>query len=500
MSGFKADTTFYNNAWAQNSMPTYTPTFAANSWGNFTPNVYGWGTTASGASSSSDSYESFEDFQKKEAKKNKEKLTRSNDEKNVEEIKKTGLDVTKKQLDDIEQVAIKSEKDKHRTMTIGEEVGCYTTMGAIGALGLNPIANSKTYLFGEHNKLFSKATDIYGIKTEANLFEESITTESYNKVYRKNAKIMSDAKQAMKKAERLTNKASWQNKLDKDLYDNMSKEMKNVLKELAKDPKSETARTQLKNLTEAINKTTSQRVGWVKGSWRKIKNNTIRRWGNKTPLKIEQPNVEAFKTNLNTITARAQQTGQASGALSKGAKLLKGTGRLLKKTPWLVGVFEAFMDKDKISAAYKKDSTTGNKQLGKTLLKAGGAMAGMALGTKLGLAIGSVVPGLGNIVGGIIGAVAGFAIGGACSWLGREAGKIAGDYLIDKKDIGSIAIGEDIKKVGTEEQLNKAIETVTWANENKDKLTKAELDSIKILEAKLDAKLVRSGYLQNVSA
>ena len=152
MSGFKADTTFYNNAWAQNSMPTYTPTFAANSWGNFTPNVYGWGTTASGASSSSDSYESFEDFQKKEAKKNKEKLTRSNDEKNVEEIKKTGLALTFEQLDKVEDVAKKSNTDKHRTMAIGEEVGCFTVMGAIGALGLSPYANSKTYLFGKHNK------------------------------------------------------------------------------------------------------------------------------------------------------------------------------------------------------------------------------------------------------------------------------------------------------------------------------------------------------------
>ena len=149
-----------------------------------------------------------------------------------------------------------------------------------------------------------------------------------------------------------------------------------------------------------------------------------------------------------------------------------------------------------ISAAYKKDASTGNKQLGKTAFKAAGAMAGMALGVKAGALIGSVVPGAGTIVGGIIGAVAGFAIGGALSWLGREGGKLAGDALFGEEEVGVKAKAENITKAGTQEQLTEAVETVTWAREHKDQLTKAELDSISILEKNL----VAAGHLQPLTA
>lgn len=487
MGGFKTDSISYNNMpWMQNAVPVFNPTFnATDSLGTFTPGIYGWGTSSGSSTGSSESSDSLDEFQRKEAESVKKKKTDSTKKKEEKEIASTGLALTEKQLDHTQSVSEKKNQDEHKGMTIAEEMGCYTAMGAVGAVGVSPITNSKTYLFGEHNKLFSKAKNIYGGRNK-----------TYNEVYKANSKLMSEAKAAMRKAEKFKNKAEWKGRLSKGAYNEMTKEMKNVLQELARDPKNEAARTKLKNLTEAINKTTSQRVGWIKKGWRELKNNTIRKWTGKPLLNVTQPTKSTFTNTLSTITANSQATTQAASTASKGMSLLKGAGKLVKKAPWLVGAFEFFADKDLISAAYKKDASTGNKQLGKTAFKAAGAMAGMALGVKAGALIGSVVPGAGTIVGGIIGAVAGFAIGGALSWLGREGGKLAGDALFGEEEVGVKAKAENITKAGTQEQLTEAVETVTWAREHKDQLTKAESDSIRVLEEKLVAK----GFLQPLTA
>ena len=435
----------------------------------------------------------------------------------------TGLNITNDQLKDVQEVNEQKTNEETAGPKAHEEIACYTAIGAVSSLGLHPIDNTRAYLFGEHNKLFSRATDIYNIQTEANLFEEATTTASYNKVYRKNARIMSDAKAAMRKAEILSRKANWNGPLSREVYDEMSAKMKKILKELAKDPKNKEAQQALKNLTAAINDTNSQRISWKGKQWRKFKNATWRKWRGKAALSLEQPTVETFRSastvstgtqavassTASTVaagtqaateasTAATQTAAQAMQGASKGAKILRGvkaTGKFLGKLPWLVAAFEAFTDKDKISAAYKKDGetvgTNCSKQLGKTALKAGGAMAGMALGTKLGLAIGSVVPGVGNIVGGIIGAVAGFALGGLCSWLGREGGKLLGDKLIDEKDPGAVAIADSLKlkkdatKEERSEQIKIAADTVIWARENRDKLSRKQQQSIDILDKNL---------------
>ena len=73
MSGFATDTISYR-PWMQNVTPAFTPAFGVISGGNYTPSVYGWGTTSSGSSSSSSSSKSLEDYQERVAKENKQKL------------------------------------------------------------------------------------------------------------------------------------------------------------------------------------------------------------------------------------------------------------------------------------------------------------------------------------------------------------------------------------------------------------------------------------------
>ena len=65
MSGFATDTISYR-PWMQNVTPAFTPAFGVISGGNYTPSVYGWGTTSSGSSSSSSSSKSLEDYKKYE--------------------------------------------------------------------------------------------------------------------------------------------------------------------------------------------------------------------------------------------------------------------------------------------------------------------------------------------------------------------------------------------------------------------------------------------------
>ncbi|MBO5739437.1 hypothetical protein J6R97_08880 [bacterium] len=373
----------------------------------------------------------------------------------------------KKALDTLEKVAVKKEKAENGDLSCLAETGSCVALGAASQLGLSPIAKSKAYLLGEHNKLFSRDfnNDIYN-------------TKSYAEVYKSNSKLMNDAKAAMRKAEML-NKKSYYN-LSDDLYNSMSKKMEGALKELASNPNSVTAKDNLKNVTEAINKTTSQRKGWFKTWWSKIRG------------KQEQDLSKIFNDTLDNINKPsapvAQKVNNTTQVVSKGSKFLKGTKKLLKKVPWLIFIAEAVVDIPKICTCYKKDSKTGHKQVGKTIFKAAGATAGMALGTKLGMMIGSIIPGAGTVVGGIVGAVAGLAIGGLCSWLGREGGKAIGGAIFGKEDEAAKINASDVKKLGTKESATKIQETIAWAYENQDKLTEEEKNVINpLIQTQLDA-------------
>lgn len=447
-------------------------------WGESTFNQVPAGSSASSVNTANLSPDEIEALQRKERS---EKVKSIIEKEQALEIEATGLGVTKSELKQIKDVAGLKAIDETKGLSLGEEIGSYTALGALSSVGImTPVTNARVYFGGEHNNLFSKATDIYN------------SGHSYNEVFKKNSKIMSEAKAAMRKADKLCNiKMKVKGRLDRSLYDEMAKDMKNALKQLAADPNNAAAQQKLKDLTASINKTTSQRIGCIR-SFNKKTMNGIRRLRGKSPVAIEQPNVSTYNAAKQAQTAASQTAQTGVQTASKGVKFIKGCGKLLKKAPILLVAFELFADKDKISAAYNESSSTGNKQLGKSILKAGGAAAGMAIGGKLGLMLGSVVPGVGNIVGGLIGAVAGFAIGGLMSWGGRWLGEQAGDILIDGKDIGAIAMAKPITQAKTQEQLTCAVETVTWAKENQDKLNSAQRAAI----AKLEQNLQTAGYIQ----
>ncbi len=373
----------------------------------------------------------------------------------------------KKALDTLEKVAVKKEKAENADSSCLAETGFCVAAGAVQQGALNT-AKDKAYLFGKHNELFSsKANTIY-----------NTSTHPYAEVYKLNSKLMNDAKAAMRKAEMLNKK--FYNNLGNDLYTKMTGEMEEALKSLAKDPNDAGAKNKLKNLTEAINKTTSQRKGWFKTWWSELRG--------KPEQKLSDTFDEALKNINKSSTSVAPNVNNATQVVSKGSKFLKGTKKLLKKVPWLIFIAEATMDISKICTCYKKDSKTGHKQVAKTIFKAAGATAGMALGTKLGMMIGSIIPGAGTVVGGIVGAVAGLAIGGLCSWLGREGGKAIGGAIFGKEDEAAKINASDVKKLGTEESATKIQETIAWAYENQDKLTEEEKNVINpLIQTQLDA-------------
>lgn len=449
-------------------------------WGESAFNQVSAGSSASSVNTENLSPDEIEALQKKERA---EKVKSVIEKEQALEIETTGLGVTKSDLRQIKDVAVKKIEDESKGVSLGEEIAYTAALPAIGAVGITPFTNGITYFAGEHNNLFSKATDIYN------------SGHSYGEVFKQNSKIMNDAKAAMRKADKYCN-IKRKGRLDRSLYDEMAKDMKNVLKQLAADPNNAAAQQKLKDLTASINQITSQRVGRFT-SWRKNKMNRIRSCCGRPTVPVNQPNISTYNAAkqaqaaaTQAVTTQAAQTGAQTA--SKGLKLFKGCGKLLKIGPLLSVAIEAFTDYPKVVAAYKKDSSTGHKQLGKTILKAGGAAAGFALGTKIGALFGSVIPGAGTIAGGIIGGLIGLATSGAMMWLGRETGKLAGDVLIDDNDLGAMAMADSIEKTKTEEQMTSAVETVTWAKENQDKLTSSQKTAI----AKLEQNLQALGYLQ----
>ena len=472
-----------------NSNMWWTPSSVSSCFSN-NNNMMLWNTPSTYSSTSSTKDVSYEEYEKGRIATIKNTIQTADNK----EREASGLGLTNNETNNVKKIAKKKIEDETSGPSAGEEIACFTTMGAIGAVGTSPIAKSRAYLFGEHNNLFSKATDIY---TNTDTSGKTIT---YNKVYKHNATLIDEAKAAMRKSEMLLNKSKWNSPLNKDLYDRMSSEMKDILKELAKDPKNDQARLKLKNLTAAINETNNARKGYIKRGWNWVKNNTYRKWTGQQSVQLSSPSVQTFETNLTNITATqstntvaqgaGQALGKATGVASKATGLVKGVGKFVKSN-WLVGVFEAYTDKDKLSAAWKKDTATGLKQTGKTTCKAVGAMAGMALGTKIGAVIGSVVPGAGTIVGSIIGGLAGFAIGGLLSWGGRKLGEACGNLIFGKEDVGANAYAENITKSGSDEQQKLAIETAQWARANREKLTVEERNA----SDQLDSNLVAAGLL-----
>lgn len=167
-----------------------------------------------------------------------------------------------------------------------------------------------------------------------------------------------------------------------------------------------------------------------------------------------------------TVSERLGETAKIAEGSSKILKYGKDMSYLdaLKKGGGVKGgifmaAIEFFMAKDKISAAFSKDSETGWKQVGQTSLKAAGSVlgwtAGEALGVwgaaKAGAAIGTA---FGPGVGTAIGAVAGLVVGSIGCW---AAGKLT--HWITGDDVGNKVLAENKSKTqeGKAELLQNAV-------------------------------------------
>ena len=100
-------------------------------------------------------------------------------------------------------------------------------------------------------------------------------------------------------------------------------------------------------------------------------------------------------------------------------------------------IFESIFSAGKIVTAFGKDTDTGIKQTGQSLVKAASGTAGWCLGraggtllgAKVGAMIGSAFPGVGTAVGALVG----FTIGSIGMWAGHKLGTaIVGQDIADK--------------------------------------------------------------------
>lgn len=206
------------------------------------------------------------------------------------------------------------------------------------------------------------------------------------------------------------------------LIDDCIKELKAALTAKGMAPDK-----QMKAITEATAKLQhaySVNGGFIPRTWNKIK-------GLFTDVK--PVTVESKLADATGIANRVTELGKSTNTGFK-AMLKRGGG--VKGGLFFMGI-ELLMGFSKIKTAFEKDSETGMKQLGQTVVKGAGNAAGWALGeaaalaafTKWGASIGTAFgPGIGTLIGGAVGLVG----GGLGMWLaGKFTKGLVGQDVAD---------------------------------------------------------------------
>lgn len=237
-------------------------------------------------------------------------------------------------------------------------------------------------------------------------------------------KLMTDAYARMHKLEggAKSRLGLFKARLDEETYKALKGEMERAL--------ASGDKTAIATATEKIRVATNAKTGYIPRGWAKVKG-----WfgGNSTVTPIaERTTDEAVAQAVSKNLAEKGTTMNLKGHLKHGFKGAGGLGGLL-----MMGM-EFLFSKDKIAAAFNKDSSTGWKQVGQTTIKGAGSLIGWTAGeavgawagAKLGAMAGTAIaPGVGTVIGAIAGLVGG-SIG--CWAMGKLTKKIVGEEAGDK--------------------------------------------------------------------
>ncbi len=169
---------------------------------------------------------------------------------------------------------------------------------------------------------------------------------------------------------------------------------------------------------------------------------------------------------INESGKKLAETGFAK-ALSKGGKILKGTGA--KGMMIFEGVLDLFTE---VAPAFKAGGAkSGVKQIGKSALKiagsGGGWAAGSVIGGAIGGTVGSVFPGVGTAIGAGIGKFLGGMVGSALG--SGVANKIAGKSEVEKiqeQQIDNAAVEVSADKASMDELRKLVSSQIQYEAEN----------------------------------
>ena len=392
-----------------------------------------------------------------------------------EELERNGLGLTDEQKKHFMSAVEKMLEAQNPSFK--DDMMMYTTMPLVTAVGLHPIQNITTSLWGENSRVFNQ----------------------YKDLYKTNNKLMTSAKSALRDAERFSQRKS--RGFTSKVFKNMKKDMASALDELSKAEANlakatgtnkgklqkavEQARQNVKNITEAINNSNAQTSGFLT----KLKNRTgvgkptavTRRTYETAKKAAKRAAEEAAKKTAAAVAQTTTQTGAAAvqnvtntaGVMSKAGsyaiKGLKVAGKGIckfAKKGLLIAAFEVYNDKDRLKKAWGKDTITGLKQTGQTAVKATCVTAGVLVGMKAGAAIGTCI---GGPIGTAVGFVAGAVIGGIGALLGRKVAK-----TVVRQDVADEIKTEEANKP-SEKQLEVFQEVMTWSAQNQDKLSQEEM-------------------------
>jgi hypothetical protein len=246
-----------------------------------------------------------------------------------------------------------------------------------------------------------------------------------NALWKENEGVMREAYFQMHKAS--SRAAGWKTGLFRKRYDaTQYEQLKGIMERALKNAKSTGNIEEVAKASETL-KAAYVNDGVLPKAWRSIKGFL--------GFKSEAPDIAARIADKTTIAENATKLISESNTKSF-AKALKHCGGGLKGALFFMGV-ELFMGKGKIITAYGKDSETGNKQLGQTLIKGAGSAAGWAAGEAAGVwamgALGAKIgtlfgPGVGTAIGGLVGVIGG-SIG--CWLAGKATHAIVGQDVAD---------------------------------------------------------------------
>lgn len=295
---------------------------------------------------------------------------------------------------------------------------------------------------------------------------KSATNELFKDVvkqdlWKSEPRLMQEAYAQMHKAEMRANKWKWQS-LFKRPYETGEF---NLLKDQMQKALSGGNKTEILEATAKL----SQANGIGDGFWSNTLGKVKTFFGGSSATSKPVSGVIA-NVDSNTVMALKNSTSSSFKDIFRSSIGIKDASGKFNKMGLGMALLSLAFEWNNIKAGFKKDTETGFKQLGQSVLKAGGAWFGYALGdaigkwggAKLGAMIGTAIcPALGTAIG----AVAGLICGTVCSWGVRKLATLAvGDNVANK-----YIAKEEIENAKTKEEKATLISgLVSQAQNDKD--------------------------------